>query len=272
MIGKISKRKINKAKSDLVLLDSQINLFINDLNNKAVLKSKYDSDKDTHQIYIYSIPDLDDFANDIAINVGEIIHNTRSSLDNLIYELALVNTNNNIEKPKRLQFPICDTIEEFQRYSENAISEISATHKSILESYQPFRGIAGRPDSWNGPYIHQLTLLREFSNTDKHRSIIEIFFDPNHFEIMNSGVVILNMHHYNISLNPMKYFNEFQPASMAIGQVVFEAKVPGLIVDDSQIAGYAIASVALEEKRPLFHTVKRIIDYVELVSNDLIAA
>ncbi|GEM_PF-5438179 len=271
MIGKIIKRKISKAKSDLVLLDNQINIFTNDPSNKAILKSKHSSEKDTHQIYIHSIPELDDFANDIAINVGEIIHNTRSSLDNLIYELALVNTNNNIVKPKRLQFPIYDTFEEFQKYGEPVISEISSKHKSIIESYQPFHGTAGRPDSWNGPYVHQLSLLRDLSNTDKHRTIIEIFFDPNHFELMNSGVLILNMHQYNISLNPMKYFNDFKPASMSNDEVVFEAKVPGLIIDNSEIAGYAIASVTLEERRPLYHTINRIIEYVGIVVDDLMA-
>ena len=178
----IAIKKIDRVSEEIELLDQHIreeNLLD---ENKAKLEARYNADSGKHEIYLSNVPNLDELRAQVSITVGAIVHWLRSALDNMVYERALVNTNDNIQNPGQLQFPIIDSQSDFDPVGVRQISALSSQDQAIIESFQSYHGVAGRSDRFSGPYIHQLSLLRKISNTDKHREVVNISVDPNSFE------------------------------------------------------------------------------------------
>jgi len=269
MVGTISQKKTQRAKTEIFELEKLIKTEIHKSENKATLAARYDEQKDKHVIYVETIPNLEDIALNISVIAGGILHYLRSSLDNLVFDLSNHNTNGHIQNPRDIQFPILDII---PRNALRGIAEIGENQKKIIEEFQPYHGVSGRPDSYFGDYIHQLSLLREYSNSDKHRTMIKISFNPNKFEIFNNAKKISQVHDEYVRENIEEYFENFQLPKMNIGDILYEAKVNNLVLDEIEFAGYATANISIAEYGPLVPTLKRIHNYVELVINDLITS
>ena len=258
----IAINKIDRASEEIELLDQYIRKE-NLLNqNKAKLDARYNADSGKHEIYLSNVPNLDELRAQVSITVSAIVHWLRSALDNMVYERALVNTNDNIQNAQLLQFPIIDSQSDFDTVGLRQISELSTQDQTIIESFQPYHGVAGRPDSFVGPFIHQLSLLRDISNTDKHREIVNISVDPNSFETNVIASPILDSWRKWTVDNPIEYFRTFKPVEMRVGRVTFEAVVDGKPLKAPVFAGHAVAHFALDEGRSLIATLRRIESYV----------
>jgi hypothetical protein len=101
----------------------------------------------------------------LAPIVGDCLHNLRSALDNLVYELALAHKGAKMSKSiaDDSGFPIFKTSGRFDKYGKPMIRGIHPDARAFIEGLQPYnRG--NRP-------INTSTLwwLRELSNSDKHR-------------------------------------------------------------------------------------------------------
>lgn len=102
-----------------------------------------------------------------SLMVGDIVHNLRSSLDSLAYALSLKHSGLPSEDEARsIQFLLVDTKGEFndprrRRY----IKRMSPEAQAVVERLQPFNT---KPDGFK----HQLSVLRDISNVDKHRHIL----------------------------------------------------------------------------------------------------
>lgn len=99
--------------------------------------------------------------------VGDILHNTRSSLDNLAYALAERHLNRALtpKEAKGVQFPITDGEPEFDEVRNRWLKHIAPAAQDVIKSVQP----------WDTPehrVYRPLSVLRELSNLDKHRRII----------------------------------------------------------------------------------------------------
>lgn len=107
-----------------------------------------------------------------GVILGDAIHNIRSALDQLVWQLVLLNG----KMPSRAnQFPICDTPEDYlgnggkrkgkrRYYLEGVLGD----HKKLIDRHQPYRD---RPAGASPDAIHPLSAVRELSNTDKHQVI-----------------------------------------------------------------------------------------------------
>jgi hypothetical protein len=51
-----------------------------------------------------------------------------------------------------------------------------------MERFQPYRGVDGRFDSWQGDYVHPLAFLRDLADDDKHRVSKPVFLLPQQFD------------------------------------------------------------------------------------------
>lgn len=98
-------QKIERADEHIKNLNDEIGTFIED-NYRIV--SKPDDDATTSIITVVGPdPPLR-----FSVIVGEIIHQLRSSLDHVIWQLVLANG----KVPTRYhQFPICDSVEKFKK-------------------------------------------------------------------------------------------------------------------------------------------------------------
>ena len=115
------------------------------------------------------VPEIDPM---LGVVVGELIHDVRSSLDQLIYEL--VSENDKSKTGEHSQFPIYDSekkwiddIEERDpaRWPPSPVLGLKEDQVGIIRELQPFHFVQkDRPR-------HPLVQLLRMSNVDKHRTI-----------------------------------------------------------------------------------------------------
>jgi hypothetical protein len=100
---------------------------------------------------------------EIGVIAGEIVHNLRSALDHLAWQLALLTT----PTPYALTaFPIALTPGEFgSKKGQAMIGDIGSKHRALIETFQPYNGTQ---QAWTPLALGDLRVL---SNTDKHRVI-----------------------------------------------------------------------------------------------------
>ena len=92
---------------------------------------------------------------------GEIIHDLRSALDNLIYEVSRRN-NTNVEV-EQTQFVVSGD-EESYRNQQRRLRGLTEEQQRKVESIQPYN----TEDKW-------ASLLSDLSNRDKHRYLIALY-------------------------------------------------------------------------------------------------
>ena len=94
--------------------------------------------------------------------VGDCIHNLRSALDHLAYQLVLVCEG---EPNRHTQFPIRNNppIELNQRTLPDISPGVSNEIRNVLEAVQPYS---------RSELNHGLDLLRDLDNIDKHRELV----------------------------------------------------------------------------------------------------
>jgi hypothetical protein len=98
--------------------------------------------------------------------VGDIAHNLRSSLDHLVYQLALLK-NPLFKHGRRTMFPIFTDKEEFRSKGMHRIRpHLSFSAAKLIVKHQPYK----RPN----PTRDNLWILSELDNIDKHRTVVEL--------------------------------------------------------------------------------------------------
>lgn len=102
----------------------------------------------------------------LGVVIGDIVHNARSALDALVYELVISNQG----KPHRVhQFPILDSPDDWTekvasppKNRRGMLDSVKPAHVTTIQGLQPYSPTAGKS---------RLAMLRDFSNTDKHRLV-----------------------------------------------------------------------------------------------------
>lgn len=93
----------------------------------------------------------------VSILTGETTYNLRSSLDYLVYELAILDSG--VEQ-LNTQFPIADFEAKFKDARKSRLKGVSDPHVERIELLQPYNGV-----EWT-------RRLRDISNPDKHKRLI----------------------------------------------------------------------------------------------------
>lgn len=105
----------------------------------------------------------------IGLIVGDCLHNFRSALDHLVWELASVNGG---RPTQETAFPLCKDIARIAKYNCGKVSKLKGLSEpqiAIIDELQPANG--GNIYLW---WLHRLDI------TDKHRhlNLMTIFTDP----------------------------------------------------------------------------------------------
>jgi len=101
-----------------------------------------------------------------GIQVGEIVHNFRSALDHVVWELA----GHPPARTTKTQFPIFDTEAGFLDHgTKRFLENVDPVAVALIKSEQPFfrRRDGGPEGTTHSPLWH----LKELSDIDKHRTI-----------------------------------------------------------------------------------------------------
>lgn len=126
-------------------------------------------DRDAHLYRLYARLQIEIPVERWGIVVGDFAHNARSALDHAAWALATARglTGRNENTDRRIQFPITDTREAFDRAIKR-LPGLPDADVAMLESLQPYHS-ADFPARMTLP--RPLATLRDMSNTDKHRSV-----------------------------------------------------------------------------------------------------
>jgi hypothetical protein len=128
---------------------------------------KYDGKRRVYVAYIHRVLDMPEHW---PLQVGDIVHNLRSTLDNLTYALAVKHSGiPNDQDVRKIQFPICTIHGAFHGKKgerQRRLSLLSPAAQAAIEKLQPYN-TPMKPDQ-----THTLLVLNELANIDKHRRIL----------------------------------------------------------------------------------------------------
>jgi hypothetical protein len=106
----------------------------------------------------------------ISLLFGDAVHNMRSALDHLVYELVASNQDRPAGVPNhKTMFPICDTRTRFQTqaHRRGRITGVPVDACAVIERAQPFH----RREAGQDHRVHPLWVLNQLDNIDKHRRL-----------------------------------------------------------------------------------------------------
>jgi hypothetical protein len=167
--------KIVRAKAEIDRLSLMENAF-GKSTKYHVVKAEFNpkSGKDVYRVRVDGPPPTLEW----GIYIGEIAHNLRSALDQLVYQLALLNTPcETVAGSRDLQFPIFLRRNSFDKSKrKKMIGLLLPKHQDRIEELQPYkRGSSTRfktvGPSLRGSRNSPLFWLQEINNADKHRLI-----------------------------------------------------------------------------------------------------
>jgi len=95
---------------------------------------------------------------------GDAIQNMRGALDHLAYQLFLVGSRGVQSDGHRVYFPISESAQKFDSSLLGKVNGMRPDAIARLRTIEPYKGGKG----------HQLWLLNELNNTDKHRLLLPI--------------------------------------------------------------------------------------------------
>jgi hypothetical protein len=128
-----------------------------------------------HRIYVRFDPEPD--ARRWGLLLGDAVHNLRSALDHLVYELA-VGVSHRRPPPgwRHLEFPILDDSHHWRGPKDRRLKGLSHEMRTAIETVQPYK---------SGPvdiaHSDKLWIVHELDNADKHREIRPVALLPAHF-------------------------------------------------------------------------------------------
>lgn len=149
--------KLVRARRQAADLDAEIGAYAAALN--LDVRNEFFPDRRGYKQIVTGIQP-GEFPADIAVRMGECVHNLRSALDNCAFSLSRMH----YDPPpnaKDVAFPICETAVEFARRRAKALGQMSGDHASLIETIQPYH--LERPEK------DPLLWLSRYSNSDKHR-------------------------------------------------------------------------------------------------------
>lgn len=228
--------------------------------NLIPLRAELDAGASRYILKIKSVPDLEPVRLMIGLSVGDIVHNLRGALDHAFWQLACVRWDGTPPHPRRVQFPMDDDSAWFNKRPVK--DDLRSDDWDLIDWHQPYRGEDGRPDTWHGPYVHPLALLRDLTDHDKHRITTAAFVLPSGFSLPGlPGVVYAGV--------SMMGFFPVQD-HMEVGTGVAWVRVKGVgAKPEINSAGKVTPQVALAERRPLIPTIDRLTSRVDLILGEI---
>ena len=105
---------------------------------------------------------------ELGVILGDWLHNLRSALDNLAWQLVLLNG----ERPtKKTEFPIFANPRKFALGGPVGMRGMNADHQAFIERLQPY-------PRRRGPRHRHLETVYDLSKIDKHRTINSAYAFP----------------------------------------------------------------------------------------------
>lgn len=157
--------KLIRAREHTDSFEAELGLWLQEREaTDDVIRTRFEYDPKTGwcEGFIDNIPQPPPYR--FGLIIGDIVHNLRSALDHLAWELA------NLTSPNRgndwvTQFPITLSPDEFATRGVARLKFIAPEHRGLIEQEQPYITSGSSPEG------HPLAWLQDLSNRDKHKGI-----------------------------------------------------------------------------------------------------
>jgi hypothetical protein len=214
---------------------------------------KLQGDPPYYVIWFDQVPSVDLY---VGVVLGEFIHNVRSALDNLVWQLVKLGTDTNPARPKRIEFPLYDTEAEFWADRDRRMPGVWHPDRTILERHQPYHG-------GNTTMGHPLRLLDHLWNQDKHRVVLPIVMRTAEHETQTAEAIggsLLRVEYMVDTNSALEVGAELcraytDPPGCKVrmhGHIAFE-----VTLEDGQALGAAMTEIMKEAIEPLKELTKK---------------
>lgn len=106
------------------------------------------------------------YTSDIPAIAGDAVHNLKSALDHLAFQLVAAGTESGVPRTERwddIQFPLAYDAETYERRKQRYIQGARVEAIKVIDGFKPYKG--GNDALW---------LLYKLDNTDKHSFIFPV--------------------------------------------------------------------------------------------------
>jgi len=149
------RAKIRRAEKHLRELENALDAYF--AENPYGLGARGDNRTGISTFYITQVADIPD---DIRVIIGDVVHNLRSALDHLAWQLVISAGNRPTGKTA---FPICSEQKDFLKKGIEKMRGMRQAAQDAIAVLQPYTG--------NDPN-NNLLQLHKLSNVDKHRVVL----------------------------------------------------------------------------------------------------
>jgi len=168
------RAKLEWGRRHFESLNDEINSYV--ASSPYKMAAKYDFLRSEYVAYFEKITPV---PQDWSLRIGDCLHNLRSALDALAFALAVKHVGRSLtpQEERRVQFVITDDRDGWPNEARKSLTLLSDDAKQIIESVQPYQTFLQDRvcPPFDGPErvgYHTLSLIRDLSNTDKHRHVI----------------------------------------------------------------------------------------------------
>lgn len=254
--------KLQWAQRHRAGLQSNIESFFASPEGRTTLRAKFDSDSGYHSFSVQSLPLICEFEDFFTNSVADIAGALRAALDKLAWMSACdFAASGEPAKPTAVKFPMIDDPGKWSDVG-GAQSQLDPLHRDFIKGFQPYQGINGWADSWHGPYLHQLTLLREMSNDDKHRETQPIMLVQANFGLTRSDIA------KGVGIYGYDWMFPSLGKSMQENLEMLRVRFVESAEPEIENAGIATPEVTLPEGRRAIQTLDRLERFVHLILSE----
>lgn len=155
------REKIKRANEHIRNLDAEITPYLDGADHTLTATVRYDASKGDHvrdwRISGSPLPER------FSVIIGEVIHQLRSSLDHLVWQLVIAH---GTEKTTNdLEFPIFREPGKYPAAARRKIKGVGPTAAKLIEGLQPYHAIGNIED-------HPLLIAHNLDIIDKHQLLI----------------------------------------------------------------------------------------------------
>jgi hypothetical protein len=227
--------KLDRAKSHLDDLVEAIKRFYETNPYDGVVK-----DNPETQRREFTVTRADPLPDDLAVICGDAVHNLRSALDHLIWQLIIANGG---EPDEKAAFPIWRSESKFKSGRPGHAKGVSKQALDLLYGLQPYKG--GNDALWR---IHQLDIV------DKHRLLLTVAM-RHESVILDLGGMANRLLGSDVEWDPMPIaLNPAERQIIKVGTVLFASPLGDEAHDDVK----ANFEVALREPEiPIYESLTK---------------
>ena len=169
--------KIKRANEKFLIIKEAIMKWLS--NNQITLRHEYCDNNCCFQLIVndFKKPPLDEW----SLDIGELIHNLRSSLDYLAFALAR-KVCDPTPNPRSIAFPICDD-EMYYKSKKNIkfINQVTKEMAELIEAFQPYKH--NTKFQKRTAENDLLLMLQKINDFDKHRLPLDVYLVPENINI-----------------------------------------------------------------------------------------